>query len=229
MKMTPLVKAVSALHFYRSVDGASGVWGSADFRKGLAVEIKSLRDKTLILYAVTALIAFVLIGGGVPEDATVEIIGTTVPVSKISLQALSLINSSLFGAYMTAWISFLIAHITLEVISRREGVKHWHFYVSDIFADNLWATMLSGEDGHFSPPAFEKVLRTLVYIATFGTVSAHIVVVGTAAVVALQKAMNAGATAIVLGGLALLVFVLTTLAALFAVFIPMKYREKTPE
>jgi hypothetical protein len=192
----------------------------------LSSEIKSLRDKTLILYVVTALIAFILIGGGVPKDASVEILGTTIPVSNISLQALSLINVSLFGAYMTAWISFLIAHVMLEVITKRDGVQHWQLYTADIFADNLWATLLRGGDDHFSPPWFEAPLRVMVLLAAWGGVSAHVVVVGTAAIVSMQKAMSSGFAAIAMGSLSVLIFTLTIVAAMLAVFIRLDYRQK---
>lgn len=173
-RLTPLSKAISAFAWYADDDGIGGRFKTEEFRSGLGKELKILHIRVQILYLITALLAFILIGGGVKGGDSISVMGNTIPVSGLSNSSISIINAGLFGYYCTTYMSYIVAISMLRQLNERPERLHWMFYIADIAGDMLWAATLRSGDHLFEESAAANFWVRLIMFTALSTLVLHV-------------------------------------------------------
>ncbi|MDB5438031.1 MAG: hypothetical protein JWM33_458 [Caulobacteraceae bacterium] len=222
-RFTPLVKSLSAFIWYIKDDGPTGRLVSDEFRVGMGKELKLLHIRVQILYLITAVLAFILIGGGVQRGASILIFGNTIPVSMLSGPMLAVINAGLFGYYCTNYMSYIVLIGMLRQLNEKETRSHWAFYVADIASDVLWATPLRGNDHLFKESKMGHWLSKITLYTGLSTVILHVLVIICSCGVTAGAAWGVSWWGFCISAFSAIITSSSALALAIAVALPLRY------
>lgn len=227
IKLTALQRALAEAHGFSQRGDFDQIPPSDNALRSLAAELKALRKKVVILYVGTTLGAFLILSN-VATNASIEILGASLPLSVLSRQALAVLLAGAFGYYAAAVISAVMVYGTMSAILQRFAPESWEFLLSRYDADQLWTNMLLPKKLGAPSPRAERVIAGIVNGTNKLVVSGHITLIVIAVWASLTAAIDAKSlSGIVLGALAVLAVLGTALGAVAATFLKLKY--KLPE
>jgi len=203
--------------------GEEGPLRTAAYRTGLGQQLTATSRTTTLLYAVTTTVALILLSGGVPDGMSVSLFGTELPLSILSIQALSVVNATLFAKFVMSWMNYLMLVWMLGVISyddeRGEG---YQFYSADISSEILWGAVFRVSDaGLVVRP--RKILPSIVMGVSFTTLVAHALIVLAASILALNASLGTIGFATFLGVLGVAIVAVSIVTFLAVVALPQQY------
>lgn len=212
-------------------DGATdpGTWGAYftkdEYLAGVAAELKSTQKEIRTLYLVTFLGAFIVIGGGIPTNAEVEIVGAKLPLNLFSQQALAVVTAGVFSTYTWKLLSLFVLYRGLSRFLPKYGPSCWEFVLAQYNASDLAGAVLRPKNVGYSSPRREEFLIGVIGLGSLATILIHAGLVVFSSAVALASAARSNDLfAIFLGSVALFSSSLALLGFAAATIVPMPYR-----
>lgn len=221
--------AVGRAAFDFEIATRANLWGSyfanEDYIAGVAKELRTVRKGLNVAYALTFLLAFLILSGGFRSEAQVALFGVKLPLQVLSQQALAAIMSAVFARYVTCFISLTLLHAGLAGLLPKFGPPCWEYMLARYDGFNVYTTLLRPKTIGYSSPKREIAIIAVVLLMSLLTILIHVGLVTTASIVALRSALSADSgVAITLGLFSLLGTTVATIAMVGAVFVPLPYR-----
>ncbi|HYD72870.1 MAG TPA: hypothetical protein VEF55_07005, partial [Candidatus Binatia bacterium] len=177
------------------------------------------------LYLISFIAASVVLAGGFPTNAEVNLFGMQVPAGVLSLQALSAIMVGIYSYFIAMLVSATMAYGILMCIFSQTYTESWDVFLAEYDATMLNANFLRPKHIGFASPKRERLAAWGVALTSFATLLLHWAVIVFAAYVALAAAMDAGSLVpTIIGGFALGAAVVGGLAYVTCTMVPMPYR-----
>jgi hypothetical protein len=189
-KITALSRAMADFDYLLSSERHGAFFRSIETIAGLFEEQKRLTDRINTLYLLTFAGSCLVFLGPLPDAAKLSVFGIETSLSLIPQQIIAVVTAVAYSMFATSFASLMVLSQMISKTLQKEGDDHWQFFAGRFDASGLWATLIMPRTIGYKSPKRHIVAAFAIIAASFLSVVAHALVVGTAAGIALKSAIT---------------------------------------
>jgi hypothetical protein len=189
-KITALSRAMADFDYLLNSERHGPFFRGIETIAGLFEEQKRLADRINTLYLLTFAGACLVFLGPLPDDAKLSVFGIEASLSLIPQQIFAVVTAVAYSMFATSFASLMVLSQMTSKILQKEDQDGWQFFAGRFDASNLWATMIMPKTIGYKSPKRHLIATIAIIAASFLSVLAHALVVGTAAGIALISAIK---------------------------------------
>lgn len=224
-RITPLARSLLDFQIMLDSPQHGPFFRNVETIKSLHEEKKRLESQINVLYILTFIGSLIVMSGPLPKDAKFSVFGFEAPLAIFPQQVVAMLTAGLFGYYCTLFFSLIIVQQMAQRILISEGRESWQFFAARFDASSVWSVLVSPKHVGYRSPRREIVFALVIVLVALAIVFAHALIMIMAMILAFLAALQTGSILLIfLGSASLVIAIVSTLAVLVGVLMPMPYR-----